>query len=581
MASEELKVVITADASQATGEVNNFRNAMDETTDNVSSNSSGIADSLMAIGDAVLSAFSIKALTDFGTEITALANTQYESEVKMETVAKNRLKMNDDEIQGWKNLASAYQGVSTYGDEATLSVMALMGGILGSKEAVETLLPSVQDMTSYLYGADASAEQYSNTSKILARAIEDGSLTQLERQGIYLSDEYVAAWETAETAEERVIIMNDAIQDSYGSMSETMAETATGSLTQASNAWGDFKEQLGNELAPVLADVGEGLTDISNFLIENKSVIVPVITVIGSFVAILVSVKAAISAYNIVMGVMAVVNNASLAPIIAVVAAIAAVIAIIVLCVQHWDEIKEKVQEVWEKIVDAIKEAVDKVKQKIEDMKAAIKQKVEDIKASVSEKFNNIKTSMSDAVSNAKQAVVDKFNDIKTNITNTVNNIKSTVSSVFDNIKTAMTEKIQSAKDKVSEIIEKIKGLFDFSWSLPHLALPHVSISGKFSLFPPSVPTFSIDWYAKGGVFDAPTLFGYGGSIGGLGEAGAEAIVPLENNTEWLDKIAERLYNNNNQQIVLQVDGKTFAQTSIKSINELTRQTGRLGLVLA
>jgi len=58
---------------------------------------------------------------------------------------------------------------------------------------------------------------------------------------------------------------------------------------------------------------------------------------------------------------------------------------------------------------------------------------------------------------------------------------------------------------------------------------------------PPSVPHISVNWYAKGGVFDTPTLFGYAGGLGGLGEAGAEAVVPLERNTEWLDKIAERL----------------------------------------
>ena len=61
---------------------------------------------------------------------------------------------------------------------------------------------------------------------------------------------------------------------------------------------------------------------------------------------------------------------------------------------------------------------------------------------------------------------------------------------------------------------------------------------------------------------------------------GAEAVVPLEKNTEWLDRIAERLNGsmNSNAPIVLQVDGKTFAETSIATINQLTRQTGSLAL---
>jgi phage-related protein len=142
----------------------------------------------------------------------------------------------------------------------------------------------------------------------------------------------------------------------------------------------------------------------------------------------------------------------------------------------------------------------------------------------------------------------------------------------------ALGKIVKSIKDN---LVEKAKNLFSFKWELPKLKLPHFKASGEFSLNPPSVPTISVDWYARGGVFDSPTLFPYGnGQIGGLGEAGAEAIVPLENNTEWLDKIAARLQGGA-QPIVLQVDGKTFAEISVDSINQLTKQRGSLPLVFA
>lgn len=96
-----------------------------------------------------------------------------------------------------------------------------------------------------------------------------------------------------------------------------------------------------------------------------------------------------------------------------------------------------------------------------------------------------------------------------------------------------------------------------------------------------------MEWYKLGGVFDEPTLFGYGdGKIGGLGEDGAEAIVPLERNTAWLDRLAEMLKdklggdNGGARDIILQVDGKTFGKISVDSINALTRQTGSLPLKL-
>ena len=157
---------------------------------------------------------------------------------------------------------------------------------------------------------------------------------------------------------------------------------------------------------------------------------------------------------------------------------------------------------------------------------------------------------------------------------------KQSALNIFNAIKDGIKNKIENARDTVKSAIDKIKGFFNFKWELPKLKLPHFKISGKFSLDPPSIPKFSVDWYARGGVFDKTTLFGYDGRVGGLGEDGAEAIVPLEKNTQWLDRIAERL-SGNGTPIVLQVDGKTFAETSIDTINQLTRQKGSLPLVLA
>ncbi|WP_299043894.1 hypothetical protein [uncultured Campylobacter sp.] len=133
---------------------------------------------------------------------------------------------------------------------------------------------------------------------------------------------------------------------------------------------------------------------------------------------------------------------------------------------------------------------------------------------------------------------------------------------------------MEGAKTVVKNCIDKIKSFFKFEWSLPKLKMPHITISGKFSLSPLQVPKFGISWYQKGGVFDSTTLFGYGnGLIGGLGENGAEAVVPLEKNTQWLDRIANMLVEKQggNQPIYLTVDGKVFAQLACDSINSLTK----------
>lgn len=123
-------------------------------------------------------------------------------------------------------------------------------------------------------------------------------------------------------------------------------------------------------------------------------------------------------------------------------------------------------------------------------------------------------------------------------------NLGSKVSSVFETAKSAIqggidkvesfkknvSDKFENVKSKISGVIQTIKGYFNFSWSLPKLKMPHITMTGSFSLMPPSVPRFSISWYARGGILNRPTLFGQlGNNLLGGGEAGPEAVLPIDN----------------------------------------------------
>ena len=349
-------------------------------------------------------------------------------------------------------------------------------------------------------------------------------------------------------------------------------------------------------LQQALETVFNVIVSVINYVRENTGVIIGVATAIGTVVAAIglynavSAVKMAMDAAQVsTLGALisaklasAAATMAAIAPYVLIVAAIAAVIAIIVLCIKNWDKIKETVINVATAISEKVQEMVQKVSEWFGNMKDAISQKVEEAKTAVVNKFNEIKTGISDKITAVKNTVSSIFEGIKSTISSKVQAAKTTVLSVFDGIKTGITNAINGAKQGVSDAIDKIKGFFNFSWSLPKIKMPHFSITGSFSLNPPSIPKFGVEWYAKGGVFDSPTLFGYGkGSIGGLGEAGAEAIVPLENNTKWLDRIAERLAAKQGKTpIVLTVDGKVFAQTCIDTLNQRVRQTGSLELQL-
>jgi hypothetical protein len=118
------------------------------------------------------------------------------------------------------------------------------------------------------------------------------------------------------------------------------------------------------------------------------------------------------------------------------------------------------------------------------------------------------------------------MNNVKSTLVSIWNSIKTTAGTTFDAVKEKITSPIEKAKSMVKSVMDKIKGFFPLSIGniFSNFHLPHLNVSGGT---PPygiggmgSLPHFSVDWYAKGGVFDAASVIG-------VGEAGREAVVPL------------------------------------------------------
>ena len=103
----------------------------------------------------------------------------------------------------------------------------------------------------------------------------------------------------------------------------------------------------------------------------------------------------------------------------------------------------------------------------------------------------------------------------------------------LDHVEDRFTRVFTGVKDFVGGVVDWLKGIFNFKWELPKLKLPHFSITGSFSLDPPSVPKLGIDWYRKamndGMILNSPTIFGAaGGRLLAGGEAGPEAVVGVD-----------------------------------------------------
>ncbi len=186
-----------------------------------------------------------------------------------------------------------------------------------------------------------------------------------------------------------------------------------------------------------------------------------------------------------------------------------------------WENCKEIIISVWNTIKSTVSTVINAV--------ASV----------ISTVMNTIKTVISTVVDGIKSKVSSVFETLKSTLSSIFNGIKSTAVSVWNGIKSAIVTPIEAARDTIKGIVEKITGFFNgMHLSLPHIKLPHFSISGSLSLAPPSVPHLSIDWYKEGGIMTGPTIFGMNGSsLMAGGEAGKEAVLPLKGFYEQLENI--------------------------------------------
>lgn len=256
---------------------------------------------------------------------------------------------------------------------------------------------------------------------------------------------------------------------------------------------------------------------------------------------------------------------------------------------EAWTAIKDTISSIWTGIKTSVSSAINSVSATVTGIWTSIKTTTASI-------WTSIKTAITSVWTGIKTGVSSAINSVRTTVSSVFTSVKTTVTSIWNSIKTAITTPIEAAKTAVSNAIEAIKGFFNFSWSLPPLKLPHISISGQFSLTPLQVPRFSISWYKDGAIFEKPTLFNTPYGLKGVGEAGAEAVLPIDKLEGYvanaieksmtvvnMESLANAIADLASRPISMNINGRQFAYATASdgdSVNGLRSSFRTRGLAI-
>ena len=470
----------------------------------------------------------------------------------------------------------SYDMASFYNLKPEEAFEKLKSGISGEAEPLKALGILVNDNTiktyAYANGIAKEGEQLTEAQKVQAR------------YGAILQATGNAQGDLART------------MDSPTNKIRTMKEQATQIGIQFGMILIPILEKLIAVIKPLM-DKFQGLSKEQQEMIVKIALIAaavgPVIMVVGKVVSVIGTLSSVIST---ITGAMAAAGGASGAlgaalaaitgPVGIVIAVIAGLVAAFVLLFKNnedfrnnvinvWNQIKgimagvfeaikaliqafvQVAKDIWDKygkditailsaafnvIASVVTTALNLIKNIIQIVTSLIKgdwQGVWDgIKSLTQNLWNGIKGIIEGAINLIFNIVSLRINVIKDTISGAWEKVKSATTSIWAGIKKAIEDPIGTAKNTVKAAIDGIVGFFKNiklpEIKIPKIKLPHFEIEGKFSLTPPQVPKLAVNWYASGGIFNSPSVIG-------VGEAGSEAVLPIDRLDEILARAIQKI----------------------------------------
>jgi len=466
---------------------------------------------------------------------------QSAAETKLTEIYKTRMGASKGVAKETMKLASALQKEGVIGDEVTLSGAQQLATFAKYPGTVNKLMPAMGNLLAQQKGVNATSEDAVNIGNLMGKVMQ-GQTGALKRVGITFDKNQEKILKYG-TEEEKAATLAEVITSNVGEMNKTMAKTPEGKIQQMKNSLGDMAEEVGRVLAPALANLAKWVSTkvipkiekFFQFMNEHPRIKKVALALTGVAVAIgplLIGLAGVVKAMSALSGIFKIVAGG---PIVWIIAGIT---ALVVGFMYLWKKSKA-FREFWQKLwagIKAVAKAVISVIVGYFKFWYKIVTKVwsgagkffRGVWRSIKHAFSAVGSFFKEKFTAARDAVKNAFKGIGSFFGNIWSTIKDKFSSLGSKIGTAMGNGIKSTINAVLEFIEKrINGAIDLingAIKVINKILPKKVEIGK-------VKHISLPRLAQGGVLPK-------GQVGILEGTGAEAVVPLERNKEWIRRVA-------------------------------------------
>ena len=472
-----------------------------------------------------------KAIEVFGSKAgpdlaDAIQNGRFEYEDMLDVIEGSQGRLDavyEETLDAPDKIALALQGLkSDVGSVISDIMSALEPAITWIVDNFDMLIPVITAVTaamgylaaSFAIQAAIGAVTKAMTALNIVMAMNPIGLVVAAIAGLVVG--FIVLWKRSEKFRNFFIGMWKSIQKAVKATVEAISKWWTGLVKTLKDAWSGVKKWFD--------DIWNGIKKAVNDLVSTMQKL---------FSDVVTKIK---SVWGTVKGWFDVIWNGIKAAVTVLVTAITTLFTTAVTTIKTvWGTVKGWFDVIWNGIKAAVSSLVTAIVTFFTNCVNAVKNVWNTLTGFVQGIFNGVRNTVSGAMNAVSSTVSNAVNRIK----GVWNGITGTVSNVFNTVKSTISNAINGAKNAVFGAVNAMKNFFSgLHFELPKIKVPHFNIKGGSIPWgiggkgtPPSV---SIDWYARGGVID-------GARVIGVGEAGAEAVVPLERNTYWIRKVAEEM----------------------------------------